>query len=157
METSKRQYNEWVQQHTPEQIRTANAARYKLRLLENKKPGRISKFRAIEDDRQVPLPIASPYTLYSMERYESGDYKNIAFKDVGKLIGQEWKSLGESEKQVSLDRQVLQQQSPNASQQKFEDQAHRRREQYVKDYREVYGHRPTSYAPPAAETATSTA
>jgi len=96
-----------VQQYTPEQIRTANAARTKLRSRETTRKGQESKWKAIQDERQVSRPI-TPYTIFNVERFNSGDFKNIHFKEAAKLIGQEWNSLGESEKQVSATSRVLQ-------------------------------------------------
>ncbi|GAB7338902.1 hypothetical protein MBLNU457_5584t1 [Dothideomycetes sp. NU457] len=127
IETNRQQYNDYVQQYTPDQIRVANAARSRLRKTEKKrKATAYSQWPAIEDDRQVPHPGNHPFLLFSNDRRASGDFKNIALADVSKLLGQEWKALGESEKQ------------------KYVDQVHRQREQYNKEYREVYGHEPAS-------------
>jgi hypothetical protein len=40
--------------------------------------------------------------LFNISRQKSGDFKNIAVSERGRLIGQEWNVLSEDEKAVSL-------------------------------------------------------
>jgi hypothetical protein len=44
----------------------------------------------------------TPYLQFSVERRASGDFKDIKLGDSSKLIGEEWKALSESEKQVRI-------------------------------------------------------
>lgn len=44
----------------------------------------------------------SAYIQFSINRQNSGDFKNIAIAQRAKLIGQEWKALSESDKKVGL-------------------------------------------------------
>lgn len=82
--------------YTPLQIKNANRARrlLKSRLVSYNKP-------QIQDDRRVKQP-NTPYILFATERYNSGDFKNMATGEVGKLQGQEWKALSESTKAVRI-------------------------------------------------------
>jgi hypothetical protein len=56
---------------------------------------------SIEDDRQVKKPTAA-YVLFSTERTKSGDFTDIVVKDRGRIIGDEWKALPDSDKKVSI-------------------------------------------------------
>ena len=88
-------YKQWVESHTPEQIRVANLARTQLR---TKDP--LHKWRAIHDDR-IPKRPSSPMFFFCKERYASGDLKGIALVDNARLLAREWAALSPSDKKVS--------------------------------------------------------
>jgi hypothetical protein len=88
-------YKQWVESHTPEQIRVANLARTQLR---TKDP--LHKWRAIHDDR-IPKRPSSPMFFFCKERYASGDLKGIALGDNARLLAKEWAALAPSDKKVS--------------------------------------------------------
>ena len=79
----------------------ANRARSQLkRKLNTKATGkRTYAWTPIHDERAVKAPITN-YFQFSINRQASGDFKNIPVSERAKLIGQEWKALSESEKQV---------------------------------------------------------
>jgi hypothetical protein len=83
-----------LKQHTPLQIKEANHARRRLSTL-LKKP-----YRQIVDDRLVKN-VRSSFVFYFQERYATGDFLHMKVPDATARAGQEWKSLTESEKQVS--------------------------------------------------------
>lgn len=58
------------------------------------------KWSLIKDERRPKRPV-SAYLQFSINRNASGDFNRISFADRGKLIGQEWKALSESEKKVA--------------------------------------------------------
>ena len=92
-EVKRAEYDAWIHKHTPEEIRAANYARARLR---GKLPGRWPRLA----DERLRATRITPYIRFSTERYASGDFKNIALADRSKLIGNEWKALSASEKQV---------------------------------------------------------
>lgn len=55
----------------------------------------------IKDDRQVKRPVSS-YIYYTNERRDSGDFKDIKFTEIAKLIGDEWKHLSSNQKKVRV-------------------------------------------------------
>lgn len=93
----KRNFQEWLQSHTPTQIYHANLARKKLRFrLSNS-----SKYRDIVDDRLVKRP-QTPYIIFHGERLASGAYSGMSMGQAAKEIAAEFKALSESEKKVCL-------------------------------------------------------
>ncbi|KAJ4296525.1 hypothetical protein N0V90_006570 [Kalmusia sp. IMI 367209] len=97
-EAKRAEYDAWIRQHTPEEIRAANYARTRLR---GKLPGRWTR---LVDERHTVSPAKiPPYIRFYKERYASGDFKNIAIGDGAKLIGNEWRALNASEKQKYVD------------------------------------------------------
>jgi len=94
----RRAYQDWIQSHTPDQIRIANSVRSRLR---HKDPKNYNgKWVPLQDDRLVAEP-RGPYVYFTIDRHSSGDLKHIPISEAGKLIANEWKALGASEKQVS--------------------------------------------------------
>jgi hypothetical protein len=95
---------DWVNSHTPEQIRLANNARSLLkRRAAAAAPGTkrgIRSLNKIRDERQVKRG-QSGYLTFALERRESGDYKNIKLSESSKLISEEWKALSAGQKKVS--------------------------------------------------------
>ncbi|KAJ5832429.1 hypothetical protein N7474_000740 [Penicillium riverlandense] len=114
MATNAAQYDQWLKQHTPLQIKEANLARRRLSTLVKK------NYRQIRDDRLVKKR-SSAFMFYVQERYASGDFRHMKVTDATSRVAQEWKGLTESEKQKYHDLQA-------------EDQARYRRE-----YLQVYG------------------
>ena len=99
------QYKAWIESHTPEQIREANAARAMLRrkhklsgkeLKTSQHPSHTSK---LIDERQPKHP-GSPFTVFTKIRFASGDFKNIRVIEAIKLVANEWKALSADEKKV---------------------------------------------------------
>lgn len=93
---SLREFQEWLNSHTPAQILEANAARARLRkLLVDSK----SRYSAIKDDRLVKKP-SSSYLHYHNERLASGDFRGISTSVATKDIAREFNALSASEKKV---------------------------------------------------------
>ncbi|CAL5870886.1 uncharacterized protein PFLUO_LOCUS5127 [Penicillium psychrofluorescens] len=114
MATNAAQYEQWLKQHTPLQIKEANLARRRLSTLVKK------NYRQIRDDRLVKKR-SSAFMFYVQERYASGDFLHMKVTDATTRVAQEWKGLTESEKQKYHDLQA-------------QDQVRYRRE-----YLQVYG------------------
>jgi hypothetical protein len=96
---SLREFQEWLNAHTPTQIKEANAVRSRLRkLLAVKK----SKYAPIKDDRLVKRP-SSSFFQYHKERFNSGDFRGVTTMDASKDIAAEYRALSASEKKVCLD------------------------------------------------------
>ena len=89
-------FKRWVESHTPEQIQQANNARLQLR---KKYPKQKTKWAKIPDER-VPKRPASPFAVFNTNRQASGDFNGIKLTEAVKLVGQEWKALSSSEKEV---------------------------------------------------------
>ena len=95
-------YLNWVEQHTPEQIRLANTARASLRrkMTNGKKVKRSGHgFSAIKDDRQVKRP-TNAFFKFNNERQSSGDLKNIQIIDAAKLVKREWDAMSAGQRKV---------------------------------------------------------
>ncbi|KAI9765291.1 MAG: hypothetical protein M1840_007490 [Geoglossum simile] len=90
-------YKEWVETHSPEQIRTANRARTALN---RRSPGR--RLRKLKDERVAPRPLP-PFLLYLKDRRESGDDKNMGAREYIGQVGKEWRELPELEKRKYVD------------------------------------------------------
>lgn len=55
--------------------------------------------RSIKDDRLVKRP-NNVYTMFSTERFLSGDFKDVPLREAAKRVAQEFKTLSEAEKKV---------------------------------------------------------
>ncbi|KAK4987503.1 hypothetical protein LTR66_007584 [Elasticomyces elasticus] len=99
---NKAAYMSWVESHTPEQIRAANRARGKLNRLDTTRKRRALLIPLIKDHRRITAPRPA-YNFFMRERHASGDLRHIPLAEATKLIGQEWRALGEEEKQKYLD------------------------------------------------------
>ncbi|KAF2798644.1 hypothetical protein K505DRAFT_346420 [Melanomma pulvis-pyrius CBS 109.77] len=97
-------YKDWVESHTPEEIRVANRARATIRRRHKAAGGKTVPAHTVKihDEREVKAP-RLPFLRFSIERRATGDFKNIAIPDASKLIGKEWHALTESEKQPYKD------------------------------------------------------
>ncbi|EUC50193.1 hypothetical protein COCMIDRAFT_82655 [Bipolaris oryzae ATCC 44560] len=95
----KAEFDKWLQSYTPQEIRIANLARAQLRRrLAGKQKGHPAHSAKLHDPRHVKATL-NPYALFSRARHATGDFKGIPVIQASKLIGAEWKSLNESEKQ----------------------------------------------------------
>ena len=100
-QTAQASLKAWVESHSPEEIKRANRARSALN---RKYAGRKTKrprvlFPTIPDER-APKRTLSSFMLFNKNRQASGDFKDIAIPERGKLIGREWAALTEGEKKV---------------------------------------------------------
>jgi hypothetical protein len=86
-------------EHTPAEIKAANNARNQLKQ-QAKKEGRKKNFNHIQDERLVKQARSS-YAYFLMDRFASGDMRNMKISEVGVLIGREWKALSAAQKQVT--------------------------------------------------------
>ncbi|KAG9925663.1 hypothetical protein KCV02_g9656, partial [Aureobasidium melanogenum] len=86
---SLREFQEWLNNHTPAQIYEANVARARLRKLTFDTS---SKYAPIKDDRLVKRPISS-FLQYHNERLNSGDFRGIPAPIASKDIATEFKAL----------------------------------------------------------------
>lgn len=91
-------FKKWLGQHTPAEIKAANAARNQLKR-QAKKDGSKRSFTQIKDERIVKQARSS-YTYFLTDRFSSGDMKNMKLGEVGALIGREWKALNAAEKKA---------------------------------------------------------
>ncbi|GIK02775.1 hypothetical protein Aspvir_006836 [Aspergillus viridinutans] len=112
-------YDAWIQQHTPLQIKEANAARRRLNNIKN------TSLRLLRDPRQVKRP-RTAYLLYMLDRTAEGDFKYMKAKDIALRVTEEWKGLTSTEKE------------------KYLRQAEEDRERYRQEYFEVYGEEPST-------------
>ncbi|RKU42134.1 hypothetical protein DL546_004587 [Coniochaeta pulveracea] len=106
-------YRAWVESHSVTDIDTANRARRRLRRIAPANTS-LHKKSDIRDDRQPSKPL-SAYTMFSLERWQSGDLVGQKATDAAGKIAQEWKSLSDSQRQA------------------FQDSAAADRERYVAD------------------------
>lgn len=79
--------------------------------------------------------------LFSTDRQSSGDFANIKIADRSKLIAQEWKSLSESEKEVSC-LYIGQWKNQLTMTQKYNRLAAQDKERYIEEYTATYGEAP---------------
>ncbi|KAI5207522.1 hypothetical protein E4T39_01917 [Aureobasidium subglaciale] len=114
---SLREFQEWLNNHTPAQIAEANAARKKLR---HKLSSSGRKYSPIKDHRLVKRP-RGVYLTYHSERMASGDFRGIGVPQSAKDIGAEYNALSASEKK------------------KYEQMAAEDMERYKREHLEVYG------------------
>ncbi|OKL58913.1 hypothetical protein UA08_05474 [Talaromyces atroroseus] len=136
MQERNRIYAEWVNSHTPLQIKTANRARRRLAFLTAEHRKNTLKYPAIKDDRLVKMPTSS-YIFFSRERMQSGDLDHLSTQEKRERVHTEWAAASEQEKQPY-------------SQKAAED-----KERYVREYREVYGEDPRSSSNAKSKTASS--
>ncbi|KKK16342.1 hypothetical protein P175DRAFT_0473594 [Aspergillus ochraceoroseus IBT 24754] len=111
---NKTAYDEWIQEHTPLQIKEANIARRRLARIKD------TSLSLLRDDRLVKRP-NSPYIYFFKERHEAGDLKYMAAADLSARVAEEWRGLTDTEKQ------------------KYNDLFKADRERYDREYRDVYG------------------
>ena len=86
----------WVNSHTPEQIRLANNARVLLKKMTGRSYG-----NQLQDDR-IPKRVRSEMALFAQDRWASGDLKGVKVTDAAKLLRREFLELSEVERKVSV-------------------------------------------------------
>ncbi|KAK7707252.1 hypothetical protein SLS57_009421 [Botryosphaeria dothidea] len=114
-EENKKAFQKWLRSFTPLEIKQANNAR---RLLRTKVPS--YRKGQIQDDRLVKQPL-TPFIYFFKERYSTGDFKNMPINEAAKLVSQEWKALGSSDKQ------------------KYTEVAEKDIQRYAREYKSTYG------------------
>ena len=85
-------YRQFIESHTPLEIRQANLARRHLTRLG-------VKTRDLKDDRQV-TGSRSAYIYFFLSRSKSGDFRGMTRPVAASLIGREWKALTDEQKKV---------------------------------------------------------
>lgn len=89
-------FKEWIESHTPDQIRIANNARRMLGVKTSKR-----KWPTLKDHR-VPKYPGSAFVQFTRERWASGDLKGIKIADAGALLKKEYNELSDAARKVSL-------------------------------------------------------
>ncbi|KAL1891877.1 hypothetical protein Sste5346_007422 [Sporothrix stenoceras] len=118
--TNAEAYKAWVESHTASQVADANRARQHLNRL-----GKTSKHRNITDARQPKRAIAS-FSLFTKERWESGEFTGRPLAEAARTLSAEWKNIS------SADRQH------------YEDLAKAEQNRYDKEYEAAFGTPPPS-------------
>jgi len=114
-------YKQWVESHTPDQIRLANSARRALKRkgLQGRKG--FGRLEIIEDSR-LPTKNRNSFMYFVQDRQASGDFKGLRSPDAVKLLGKEWAGL-------SADQQKV-----------YKDKAQSDSSRYQQEYKTVYRH-----------------
>ncbi|KAK2742564.1 hypothetical protein FQN57_005190 [Myotisia sp. PD_48] len=115
---NKRAHDEWIQSHTPLEIKEANAARRRLRKLLNTR-----KYPLLVDKRQVKKPL-SAYLIFLTSKIATEDLKHFPIKERFGQVAHLWKHMAESEKQQYA---------------QLEEEA---RDKYIQEYNDTYGQEP---------------
>jgi hypothetical protein len=87
----------WIESHTPEQIRAANMARITLKRKLKKKAATAK----LHDDR-MPKRSSSAQAHFFKDRYHSGDFAGVKAVEAMKVIVNEFKALPATERKVSI-------------------------------------------------------
>jgi len=88
---------QWIESHTPEQIRIANNARSQLKTKDPR-----GTWVHIQDDRQPKQP-RQALNFFTKERHASGDLKGISLSETGRLLAREWNALSASDRKAYED------------------------------------------------------
>ncbi|KAG9246326.1 hypothetical protein BJ878DRAFT_497611 [Calycina marina] len=123
-------FKQWIESHTPDEIRLANNARTQLKRKTSKKPGAKSLAWPLLHDDRIPKHAKTPWLLFSVERWASGDLAHVPMLEAQKIISKEWQGLSGAEKK------------------KYLDQSQSERTRYVAEYKTVFK-RDAPYAKPA--------
>ncbi|EZF78716.1 hypothetical protein H105_00285 [Trichophyton soudanense CBS 452.61] len=119
-ETNRHNLEQWIESHTPLEIKNANAARRKLRRILPKKS---RLYSPIKDDRQVKGP-RNAYLLYSLDMHNSGELRHLSAKERVAETARSWKNASESEKE------------------KYKSLQEEDRKRYINEYKSTYGEEP---------------
>lgn len=92
-EAYEKEYKEWLDSHSPLEIKQANDARRRLAQIQNK------KFFPLHDPRLVKRSKIA-YLFYAEERHQAGDLKYMPIPERGVRIAEEWRGMTAAEKQV---------------------------------------------------------
>ncbi|KAJ6023192.1 hypothetical protein N7460_013587 [Penicillium canescens] len=115
---NKASYEDWLNSHTPLQIKKANIARLSLTRIEGKPHSK--RWTLIQDERLVRRP-SSAYTFYCTEGLKSSDNQHMPVRERISVIAGEWKAMSEAEKEPYHKMSI-------------EDRA-----RYEREHQEVYG------------------
>ncbi|KAK2865306.1 hypothetical protein FQN49_003709 [Arthroderma sp. PD_2] len=118
--TNRHNLEQWVESHTPLEIKNANDARRKLRRILSSKS---RTYNAIKDDRQVKPP-RSAYIFYAADKQKTGALDHLSAKERLSEIARTWNNASESEKE------------------KYGELKEEDRTRYINEYREIYGEEP---------------
>ncbi len=91
-------YQQWINTHTPDNIRLANMARASLaRTLKTKRVP--TRMKPLHDARRVPGRRLA-YIWFVMERYGTDDFLGKTMTEAGRILGAEYKALSPAERKV---------------------------------------------------------
>lgn len=100
-----RTHTTWLEKYTPDTVRLANNARRQLSriaiqpLPAGRKHHLTRAYHRLKDVRILKKP-QSAYSQFIVERYASGDFQGATIAKSAGQLRDEWKALGEGEKQV---------------------------------------------------------
>ncbi|RAH60934.1 HMG box protein [Aspergillus piperis CBS 112811] len=116
-EAYEKEYKEWLDSHSPLEIKQANDARRRLAQIQNK------KFFPLHDPRLVKRSKIA-YLFYAEERHQAGDLKHMPIPERGVRIAEEWRGMTAAEKQKYVRLQEVD------------------ADRYAREYKVVYGEDP---------------
>ncbi|KAI1096236.1 hypothetical protein F5B19DRAFT_438445 [Rostrohypoxylon terebratum] len=93
--TNAAEYKAWVESYTPREIHAANHARKVLKKKHNYPPK--AGVKLIVDERLPKQPV-TPYSLYTKDRWASGDFANKSIAESSKQLSAEWKNMSEADR-----------------------------------------------------------
>ncbi|CAK7198293.1 hypothetical protein SEUCBS139899_000953 [Sporothrix eucalyptigena] len=105
----------WVESHTAAQVADANRARTQLNRIAK------TKHRVIQDARLPKRPTSS-FSLFTKERWATGEFSGRALAEAARSLAAEWKNL------------------PAHERQHYDDLAKTESEQYGKEMESILGH-----------------
>ncbi|CAK7239753.1 MAG: hypothetical protein STHCBS139747_001188 [Sporothrix thermara] len=108
-------HKEWVESHTAAQVADANRARTQLNRIAK------TKHRVIQDARLPKRPTSS-FSLFTKERWATGEFSGRPLAEAARTLAAEWKSLPQNERQH------------------YDDLAKTESEQYSKEMESILGH-----------------
>jgi len=94
-------YKQWVESHTPDQIRLANIARRALRKKGFQGRKGFGRLDIIEDSR-MPTRNRNSFVYFIQDRQASGDFKGLRSADAVKLLGKEWAGMSADQQKASI-------------------------------------------------------
>ncbi|CAK7222882.1 hypothetical protein SCUCBS95973_004987 [Sporothrix curviconia] len=109
------EHKAWVESHTAAQVADANRARTQLNRIAK------TKHRVIQDARLPKRPTSS-FSLFTKERWATGQFSGHPLADAARTLAAEWKSL------------------PQNQRQHYDDLAKTESEQYSKEMENILGH-----------------
>ncbi|RKF61503.1 putative hmg box protein [Erysiphe neolycopersici] len=110
---------EWLSNYTPDQIRTANNARRQISKMDEVK----KYWKKIQDPR-LPKQPSTRFTIFTQERFKSGDFKGVDVLDATKQLVKEYFALSPVERK------------------KYHDKFLQSRNQYIKDHIAAFNREP---------------
>ncbi|CAK7211214.1 hypothetical protein SBRCBS47491_001039 [Sporothrix bragantina] len=116
-------HKSWVESHTAAQVADANRARTQLNRIAK------TKHRVIQDARLPKRPTSS-FSLFTKERWATGEFSGRPLAEAARTLAAEWKSL------------------PQNQRQHYDDLAKTESEQYSREMENILGH-PVGKASPS--------